>query len=376
MWDTRPLSLSLRHSRAILSSAMSFQYDSPGAEERALARIRAAAGETLAAWPEARAAVLFGSRARGDHRPDSDWDIAFITTKGEQESKKMPPGLPISGLPREEGLKVDCLTLPEPVARRKACAIGHVASGVVRDGRLLAGSWERFPSPGGEAPRMQPDEYSNLTWNALGLMECAVLEAENLGKTGRWQKDDCACSKFVRITAKAAEHLAKAMLGRHGIDYRHLRGLSRLEGLARQAGRDDLAGAIGSMNGNTPAHHLAPNGGGTAKDCRQAVGRFLAMAPLLADEITAGERDDRLAAAWNAGGRRPAALNMARERQAGLRAASDNTPGEVPEDFIRERIAVLAGARLALADALAGLEESLLSEPVPDPLKPPSPFED
>ena len=34
---------------------------------------------TLAAWPDARTAVLLGSRVRGDHLPSSDWNVAFIT---------------------------------------------------------------------------------------------------------------------------------------------------------------------------------------------------------------------------------------------------------------------------------------------------------
>ncbi len=349
---------------------MSFRSDSLGAEERALARIRTAAAQTLAVWPEARAAVLFGSRARGDHRPDSDWDVAFITKDGEQVGP-IPPGLPIDGLSREDGLDVQCLALPSPIARRKACAIGHVAGGVIRDGRLLAGIWQR-PGTAGEPRRMQPDEYWRLAYNALNRMEIAVLEVETLGKTGGWRADASACSAFVGFTADAAEHLAKAMLGRHGIDYRHSHDLDELARLDRRAGRGGLADAIGSMNGQTQTHHVAPYGGVTATDCRHAIRRFLTMAPLLADEIAAGERDVRLAAGDD-GELRSAATLKARERQAALRAAADNIPGAAPEDFIREPLAVLAGARLALADALAGLEESLSRDAG---LPSPSPFED
>lgn len=41
--------------------------------------VRNACREVLKSWPGAKAAILFGSRARGDHFEDSDWDIAFIT---------------------------------------------------------------------------------------------------------------------------------------------------------------------------------------------------------------------------------------------------------------------------------------------------------
>ena len=67
-------------------------------EDAGLAIIRNAAEATLAAWPEAEAAVLFGSRARGDYSHSSDWDIAFITGEGELIGP-VPSGLPILGVP-------------------------------------------------------------------------------------------------------------------------------------------------------------------------------------------------------------------------------------------------------------------------------------
>ena len=33
---------------------------------------------------------LFGSRARGDHRPDSDWDILVVARDGTPEEKLDP----------------------------------------------------------------------------------------------------------------------------------------------------------------------------------------------------------------------------------------------------------------------------------------------
>ena len=75
--------------------------NSSEAQERE--RIRWAAEETLRRWPAAQAAVLFGSRARGEHRPDSDWDIAIITAR----SGPRPDGLPLFDLDRTELQKVD-----------------------------------------------------------------------------------------------------------------------------------------------------------------------------------------------------------------------------------------------------------------------------
>ncbi len=45
-------------------------------------QLREACRETLRQWPEARAALLFGSRARGTSRKDSDWDVAIVLSGG------------------------------------------------------------------------------------------------------------------------------------------------------------------------------------------------------------------------------------------------------------------------------------------------------
>ena len=52
--------------------------------------IAEAAARTLRAHRTVRAAVLFGPRAKGDHRPDSDWGIALAA----QSSARPPPRTP------------------------------------------------------------------------------------------------------------------------------------------------------------------------------------------------------------------------------------------------------------------------------------------
>ncbi len=66
--------------------------------DRALTAIQKAAAESLALWPEARTAVLFGSRACGDHHPYSDWDIAFITEGADDRLPSVPETLPIGDI--------------------------------------------------------------------------------------------------------------------------------------------------------------------------------------------------------------------------------------------------------------------------------------
>ena len=96
--------------------------------------------------------MLFGSRARGDHSADSDWDVAFITRTGERV-RPIPRGLPIEALP----CRIQCLALPDELAGRKALAIGNVGRAVVRDDMVLAGRWRRADAAGD--PRMEPADY-------------------------------------------------------------------------------------------------------------------------------------------------------------------------------------------------------------------------
>ena len=52
------------------------------------ARLRAACAR-VAEYPMVEAVVLFGSRARGDHRPDSDWDLAIVGSAPDVEREDL-----------------------------------------------------------------------------------------------------------------------------------------------------------------------------------------------------------------------------------------------------------------------------------------------
>ena len=315
-------------------------------ENAVLAIIRKAAEETLAVWPEAMAAVLFGSRARGDHSPSSDWDIAFITGCGGRIGQG-PSGLPILGV----NCEVDCLKVPEAVARRNALTIGHLGREVIRDGRLLAGSWNR-PSSEGTA-MIGPDEYARLVRNAITNMVNAVARVIEIGETGnRWDDLD-SCSHFVAESANSAKHLAKAKLGRHGIDHERTHDLNRLADQAERAGFAALARDVRSMNGLTRNQHMATYGGVTVEDCRHATGRFLTGARLLAEEIRSAKHVPLLSGV--AGELARKATISAGKRLQSLQEAPPrgNEPGRLPPD--RDPVAVLVRSRAAIANALGEL---------------------
>ena len=88
-----------------------------------------------------------------------------------------------------------------------------------------------------------------------------------------------------RMMQKAAEHLAKAVMGRHGLDARHSHDLHRLADQARNAGHDALAEDFRRMNGATRTDHVARYDGATKKSLARAIERLPVVLDLMRKEL-------------------------------------------------------------------------------------------
>ncbi|GMV40645.1 MAG: hypothetical protein AMXMBFR64_23610 [Myxococcales bacterium] len=92
----------------------------------------------LTAWarslPDAAAVWLFGSRARGDHRPGSDWDVAVLPLATAEDSLQRRLRLTVEAADAA-GLSDDDLDL----VTLDACPV-LLAFRVIREGHLLAES--------------------------------------------------------------------------------------------------------------------------------------------------------------------------------------------------------------------------------------------
>ena len=159
----------------------------------------------LTLWPDAKAAILFGSRARGDHLADSDWDIAFIT-----ETKQSLPRSVIhvfDELREHSGFDVQTQGILQSRFHECADSLGNIAAPIAREGRLIAGHCE-WPETESE-PILKPDDYHDWRSSALSRI---VNASENLATTidfAREHRIRIVLGDFVANSSDAAERFAK-----------------------------------------------------------------------------------------------------------------------------------------------------------------------
>jgi len=316
-------------------------------------RIRRAAEETLRRWPAAQAAVLFGSRARGEHRPDSDWDVAIITAR----SGPRPDGLPLFDLDY-----TDIPVLTAERIRQRANALGGVECDIVRDGTLLAGHWDRPPIEG--KPVMTEEDYKKWMAGALGHAVEAVMQLQVAASTSDWVLTSTACDGFVAATADAAERVGKGVLARQGIHPHRTHDMSLLaQQLEKHVKNQEpisaprreyfqrLAGRLRMLNGDTRRDHKSdyPEEPVSAAECVRAGQRLVQTLALWADEIKRA-KIGQLAASG-----RVAAVRMRDD----LREAIHEKDGTPPSEREKRAFASAMQCRTGSAEAVQNFADRM-----------------
>ena len=161
--------------------------------------------DALSLWPNAKAAILYGSRARGDHRADSDWDIAFITSTKDSLPSEVLQDWNELGTSKE--ITIHGLAIPQSDFHDNANSLGDVVSSIAREGWLIAGhcKW-----PDAESKLIiKPEMYKELRAMALRNISVAVDGFVKGIINARTSSDQTAFKIFVKGTADAAEYFAK-----------------------------------------------------------------------------------------------------------------------------------------------------------------------
>ena len=255
--------------------------------------IVAACRKVLSQWPRARAAVLFGSRARGTAHLNSDWDVAIVLEGDEPRQ----PGLATSVFPRSEVpdalVRIDAWALSEDDLRRRCHILGTLPYAVCRDGRVLAGEWTR---PGPEHMEREcavdPEDWASRMRLVVVKVHAALAPICAMAGSGTWAVSGGYCSVLLQVTADAAELLVKAAIERRGVpaDRSHdIAGLAA-EFAAQRPNEHALAQRMAALNGDSRGHHVAMHEfrPPVVPDVEAAVGRLAGTLDLWASEIEPG----------------------------------------------------------------------------------------
>ena len=92
----------------------------------------------LCAEPDVQAVIAFGSRGRGEARPDSDLDLAVIVRQPQlSPAEKMECWRRFHGVLGRLGVGVDLVVAGAADAERLSGSRWHVFGDVAREGRVL-----------------------------------------------------------------------------------------------------------------------------------------------------------------------------------------------------------------------------------------------
>ena len=156
--------------------------------------------------------ILFGSRARGDHRPDSDIDVLIIKKRSPTEEwlddlRDRARTVQKARLPEASGIDVICMTADEFVSRRRLR--NNLANSIAKQGAPI------LPQENTELPE------ESIDWDDVdGKINDAVDAANaltSLAEAGILHS--FPDKQFGRIAQNALENAYKAVLGAHGFGY-------------------------------------------------------------------------------------------------------------------------------------------------------------
>ncbi len=255
--------------------------------------------QVLSGWPEARAAVLYGSRARGTHRTDSDWDVAFML-EGDEAFRPVHTGrvgedMDDATSPLFGFRNLDPWTVGREFIKDNAERLGTLMHSVARDGVPVAGRW-RKPDMAKEKIMMHGDDWLVQMQQINSVLGNLFTQLRYVMNKGTWLNARPNCKSFTKATADASEFLVKSTMARRGVAFDTTHSINDLAEAfeAERPGKGVLAGKLKALNGETRKDHRAEyfDMDVDVEGCERAVNRFTLFLDVLADEL--GIRDDAM----------------------------------------------------------------------------------
>ena len=172
---------------------------------RILRIIRVAAKETLRQNHAIQAILLYGSRARGDHRRGSDYDIAVVSSLPRMKAYEASKSLYDDEMEKNYWTEL-VFTSPEDLARYANTA-GTLESRLAREGILIAGEWKRPDCR--EGRELNVDGEKALEWAhaamANGLQATMWLR---IATSEAWRGDNGAATRVRRMAGQVTKGIS------------------------------------------------------------------------------------------------------------------------------------------------------------------------
>ena len=197
--------------------------------------------------PAIEAIVLFGSRARGEAGPESDYDLAVVSTATNRDVHALCEPLARA----DEAVQIVPVAPQALRTYRNTC--NRVERAVVVDGQPLAGAWRR-PRHRKEACEMDHAAFANGFTSFISSADATIRDIARARAEAATGTNNGAFNAF-----RAGEHAAKATLSLYGLTPRKLHGVNQLaeqlrssrRGARDQNERENLANQIDQLNGNS-----------------------------------------------------------------------------------------------------------------------------
>ena len=168
--------------------------------------------------------ILFGSRARGDHRPDSDIDLMLIhTERVSKEDYQKASEAARAAIKKAFGahwVGVDLLTMPKSRYLRCRGGINHVTAQAARDGVDMNGDkqeYERDPEP--------------FDWN--DVRQRVITANRNLRDLETGVEAGLSQEIIGFLAQQTVENILKAWISAVGASYRNTHRLDELLGIIK-----------------------------------------------------------------------------------------------------------------------------------------------
>ena len=276
---------------------MDITHDRPMERITSRAHLIALCQQAREQWDHVQAIVLFGSRAKGTARPDSDWDIAVIVDDPQLTTlrhNKVTPAPP----PFDRYENLDVLMLTPAMIHADRLSYGRIAQQIAQDGTALMGEWTMNGEEMKKNAVMNPKEWRRGIDNSLKHMKDALNAIHDYKEKTDYDSCETECGAFIVQSQMAAEHLVKTLMTRRKVppekshDIHQLAQTMRDHPLADVPDSDwqALTERVRSLNGETHTDHQAGYGTYliTSEALTHATVRLVKTIRFLIDEIGSG----------------------------------------------------------------------------------------